>query len=274
MLIASRALGVAADLGRPLPEVPVLKELYDQGVAFRAGQLWMIAGPSGGGKSTLAQYMAAMMNVPTLYLAPDMRADESIPRLIAQLSGIPVDDIRANMGGDNLQYYQDEFLSDCRIQFSFRESPSVDDIYLELDAFVEAWDEWPLLIVIDNLLDVDAGDESYEGQKYIMTELSTIAKKTGACVLVLAHTQSKQGSDYSKPQARDAILYKVDQKPQGILTLGREGDLFRVAVVKDRNSGATDPTAKKFITIQWQGETASFASIDPDFYRYQTGGQL
>jgi ABC-type nitrate/sulfonate/bicarbonate transport system ATPase subunit len=58
MLIASRALGVAAESGAPLPRVPVLAELYQQGVELREGQLVMIAGPSGMGKSTLAQYIA------------------------------------------------------------------------------------------------------------------------------------------------------------------------------------------------------------------------
>lgn len=268
MLIASRALGVAAESGAPLPRVPVLAELYQQGVEFREGQLAMIAGPSGMGKSTLAQYIAAMMNVPTLAICPDMDASESIPRLVATFSGVPVDEVREDMSAYS------HFLEDCPIQFSWDDSPSIDDIYLELDAYVEAWDMWPKLILLDNLLDIDAGDGEYEAQKFVMNEMKSLAKRTGACVIVLTHTQSENGSDYSKPQSRDKIKYKVDQKPQLILTLGREGDLFRIAVVKDRNSKATDPTGRKFATIQWQGDTASFSAIDPDFYKYATGREL
>jgi hypothetical protein len=256
MLIASRAVGVAAETGAPLPEVPVLKPLHDMGVVFREGKLVMIAGPSSGGKSMLAQYIVAMMNVPTLYLAADMDPDESISRLIATFSGIPTDEVREDM----MSYVG--FLEDCNIQFCFQENPSVDDIYLELDAYVEAWDHWPVLIVVDNLMDVDAGDESYQGQLFIMQELRNIAKRTGACVIVLAHTQSEAGSDYGKPQPRNKILNKVDQKPQLIFTLGRDEDLFRIAVVKDRNSRATDPTAKRFITIRWHGDTASYTNKD------------
>jgi hypothetical protein len=126
-----------------------------------------------------------------------------------------------------------------------------------------------VVIVVDNLMDVDAGDESYQGQLFIMQELRNIAKRTGACVIVLAHTQSEQGSDYGKPQPRNKILNKVDQKPQLIFTLGREDDLFRIAVVKDRNSKATDPTAKRFITIRWHGDTASFSEFDADWHRYR-----
>jgi hypothetical protein len=235
------------------------------GVVFREGKLVMIAGPSSGGKSMLAQYIVAMMNVPTLYLAADMDPDESISRLIATFSGVPTEEVRENM----TDYAG--FLEDCHIQFCFQENPSVNDIYLELDAYVEAWDRWPVVIVVDNLMDVDAGDESYQGQLFIMQELRNIAKRTGACVIVLAHTQSEQGSDYGKPQPRNKILNKVDQKPQLIFTLGREGDLFRIAVVKDRNSKATDPTAKRFITIRWHGDTASFSEFDADWHRYQTG---
>lgn len=265
MLIASRAARAAAELGRPLPEVPVLRPLYDQGVVIREGTLVMIAGPSGGGKSTLAQYIAAMMDVPTLYVAPDMQSDESIPRLIATLSGIPASEVR-----EDVSTYT-HFLKDCQIWFSWEDSPSIDDIWLELDAYVETLDSWPKLVIVDNLVDIDAGDESYEGQKFIMNELRAIAKRTGACVVILAHTQNQQGSDYSKPQSRDKILYKVDQKPQQIFTLGREGDLFRISCVKDRSSGATDPTGRKFITLMWQGETASFAPFDADWHRYSTG---
>lgn len=264
MLIASRALGVASSTGSPLPEVPVLAPLYQQGVVIRQGQLVMIAGPSGGGKSTLAQYIAAMMDVPTLYFAADMQPDDSIPRLVATLIGIPVDEVR-----DSLSSYG-MFLEDCKIQFSFQENPEIDDIYLELDAYVEAWDAWPQLIVIDNLMDIDLQGEGqgWNAQQFIMQELRNLAKRTQACVVVLAHTQSKEGSDYSKPQSRDKILNKIDQKPQVIFTLGREGDLFRIATVKDRNSAATDSTAKRYITIMWQGETASFSPCDADWARY------
>jgi hypothetical protein len=196
-----------------------------------------------------------MMDVPALAICPDMDASESIPRLIATLSGVAVDEVREDMSAYG------HFLEDCPIQFSWDDSPSIDDIYLELDAYVEAWDMWPKLILLDNLLDIDAGDGEYEAQKFVMNEMKSLAKRTGACVIVLTHTQSENGSDYSKPQSRDKIKYKVDQKPQLILTLGREGDLFRIAVVKDRNSKATDPTAKRFITIQWQGDTASDGDI-------------
>lgn len=259
---------MAQEMGHPLPEVPVLASLYQQGMALREGALVMIAGPSGGGKSTLAQYIAAVMNVPTLIIAPDMSENESIPRLIATLSGISVDEVREDM--DSYRH----FLDDCEIEFYWDDAPSVDDIWLDLDAYVEMYDAWPKLILLDNLLDIDAGDGEYDAQKFVMNEMKSLAKKTGACVIVLTHTQSENGSDYSKPQSRDKIKYKVDQKPQLILTLGREGDLFRVAVVKDRNSAATDATAKRYTTLQWRGDTASFGPYDSDYHRYMTGENL
>jgi replicative DNA helicase len=239
-------------------------------VALRQEQLIMVAGPSGGGKSTFVQWLVAEMNLPTLYLAMDMEPDESLPRLIAQRSGIPVDDIRGSLRG-NLEYFQAEFLEDCNIQFCFQENMSIDDVYLELDAYVEAWDAWPKVIVVDNLMDLDSGDESYGGVLFLMQELKNITKRTGSTVIVLAHTRSKQGSDYSMPQARDEILNKVDQKPVLILTLGRDGDLFRISPVKDRNSRASDPTGKRHVTLQWQGDIASLSPYDADWHRYNGG---
>lgn len=265
MVRASRALRMAAEAGRPLPEVPALASLYAMGVVFRERNLVLIAGPSGGGKSTLAQYLAAVMGVPALVIAPDMDETESIPRLISTLSGVPVDEVREDMD------VYGHFLDDCEMEFYWDDSPSIEDIYLDLDAYVELYDAWPKLILVDNLLEIDAGDGELEAQRFVMNELKALAKKTDSCVIVLTHTRGEQGSDYSKPQSRDKILYKIDQKPNLILTLGREGDLFRVACVKDRNSAATDPTGKKFVTLLWRGEIASFAPFDADFSRYSGG---
>lgn len=274
MLNASRTLRAARDEGARLPEIEVLRPLYDKGVVLREGQLVMIAGRSGGGKSTLAQWLLAMLkDLPSLYIAADMEKGESISRLIATLSGASTATIMDQMEIDAaVDYYQEEYLDNCNIQFSFQENPSVADIYLELDAFIEAYDAFPKLIVIDNLVDVDAGDESYQGQLWIMQELRNLAKRTGAMVIILAHTKSKDGDNGFYPQPRSEILNKVDQKPQLILTLGREGDIFRIAVVKDRNSKAQDVTGKTYIELGWQGDTASFGPFDADWHRYSGGG--
>ncbi len=117
-------------------------------------------------------------------------------------------------------------------------SPSIDDLELEIRAYVELYGEAPELIVIDNLMNVVAEtDNEWAGLRAIMMELHDMARKTEACVLVLHHVseQSEYGSTINPP-ARRAIHGKVSQLPALILTLGYDpqDNVLRVAVVKNR----------------------------------------
>jgi hypothetical protein len=114
----------------------------------------------------------------------------------------------------------------------------LDDIELEIRAYVELFGEAPELIVIDNLMNVAAEtDNEWAGLRAIMMELHDMARKTEACVLVLHHVseQSEYGSTINPP-ARRAIHGKVSQLPALILTLGynpSSGEL-KIAAVKNR----------------------------------------
>jgi predicted ATP-dependent serine protease len=124
------------------------------------------------------------------------------------------------------------------IQWVFDSSPSLDDIELEIKAYVELYGVAPELIVIDNLMNIAAEtDNEWAGLRAIMMELHDMARKTEACVLVLHHVseQSEYGST-TMPPARRAIHGKVSQLPALILTLGYDpsGGLLRVAAVKNR----------------------------------------
>jgi predicted ATP-dependent serine protease len=124
------------------------------------------------------------------------------------------------------------------IQWVFDSSPSLDDIELEVKAYVELFGVAPELIVIDNLMNVAAEtDNEWAGLRAIMVELHDMARQTEACVLVLHHVSEQ--SEYGKtemPPARRAIHGKVSQLPSLILTLGYDPSqgMLRVAPVKNR----------------------------------------
>jgi hypothetical protein len=135
-------------------------------------------------------------------------------------------------------YYDKYFEKFTHIKWVFDSSPSLDDIELEIRAYVELFGEAPQLIVIDNLMNVAAEtDNEWAGLRAIMMELHDMARKTEACVLVLHHVseQSEYGSP-TEPPARRAIHGKVSQLPALILTMGYNpinGEL-KIAPVKNR----------------------------------------
>jgi predicted ATP-dependent serine protease len=140
------------------------------------------------------------------------------------------------------------------IQWVFDSSPSLDDIELEIKAYVELYGIAPELIIIDNLMNVAAEtDNEWAGLRAIMMELHDMARKTEACVLVLHHVseQSEYGSPMMPPPRR-AIHGKVSQLPALILTLGYEpgqgGGMLRVAAVKNR-FGPHTADASKWATL-------------------------
>jgi len=210
-------------------------------------------------KSTFALWWAVNMNVPTLYLSADCAPTTALSRSAAMVTGDPrssiAEAIDALSGSPGASWYYQEQVSDLNIAWSFDPKPTLDDIWCELDAYVEIHDSYPELIVADNLMDIEVGGEGYEPQTYAMGELHILARTTGACVMVLHHCRENPDGDKNFnpgwPPPRWHIKNKVDQKPEIILTVAhdKEHDLYRVAAVKVRD-GESDEGAKNPIVLR------------------------
>lgn len=242
MAIAARkAIRRAARLSEPLPSIPGLQRLHDDGVKFRRGQLVMIAGLSNGGKSMIAEWMASEMNVPTLYFSADQDEWTTMTRLVASQTGASAASVSREMHLDPHHY--DDLLSGSQITFSFDSNPSVEDIGEEVDAFVELWDEWPELIIVDNLVNIEGSGE-HEVDQWIMGELHNLARTTKACVIVLAHLSEVSTPKPTRPGRKKDIINKLSKFPELILTVAYDPyeNTMYVAKVKSRESKA-DPLA-------------------------------
>ena len=138
----------------------------------------------------------------------------------------------------NPHYYDKDMVKADHIQWVFDSSPSLDDIELEVKAYLELYGEMPHLIVVDNLMNVvSETDNEWAGLRAIMAELHDMARKTEACVMVLHHVS--EASEYGSPEMpppRRAIHGKVSQLPAMICTLGYDptNGTLRVAAVKNR----------------------------------------
>ena len=237
MLRLSRAWQSTNVKATPLPDVWKSLNSTDVNVKFRRGQVCMVAAAPNAGKSMFALVYAIKANIPTLFFSADTDTATVMIRTAAHLSGHTQVTVETNLQ-KNPRHYQDFLAGMQNIQWVFDSSPSLDDIEMEIKAYIELYGIAPELIVIDNLMNVAAEtDNEWAGLRAIMMELHDMARKTEACVLVLHHVseQSEYGSP-TMPPPRRAIHGKVSQLPAVILTLGYDPSqgMLRVAAVKNR----------------------------------------
>tara|TARA_R110000822_G_scaffold203135_2_gene340085 strand:+ start:1823 stop:2659 length:837 start_codon:yes stop_codon:yes gene_type:complete len=235
LLDLSRAWGGVLTKATPLPDV--WKALAAKQIKFRRGQVCMVAAAPNAGKSMFALIYSIKANVPTLFFSADTDTTTVMMRAAAHLSGHSQVLVESNLANDT-HYYDQHLPTLNNIKWVFDSSPSIDDLELEIRAYVELYGQAPELIVIDNLMNVVAEtDNEWAGLRAIMMELHDMARKTEACVLILHHVseQSEYGSTINPP-ARRAIHGKVSQLPALILTLGYDPQqhVLRVAAVKNR----------------------------------------
>ena len=235
MLSLHRAWSNTSIKAEPLPDV--WSSLKDKQIRFRRGQVCMVAAAPNAGKSMFALIYAIKANIPTLFFSADTDTATVMLRAASHLSGHTQLTVESNLHSYP-DYYDNKLAQMNKIQWVFDSSPSLDDIELELKAYMELYGEAPELIVIDNLMNVAAEtDNEWAGLRAIMMELHDMARKTEACVLVLHHVS--EGSEYGtgvNPPPRRAIHGKVSQLCSLILTLGYNPmqQLLNVGVVKNR----------------------------------------
>jgi hypothetical protein len=211
----------------------------------------MIAAAPNGGKSFLALWYAVANNLPTLYISADTDQATTLYRALAMITGDKVDDIEEafEQGADDA--YTPDLHRISNLRFTFDPTPTMDDINLEVQAFEEMWGKPPSVIVIDNLMNVVSGEgaSGWQDMMEISQFLHHLARKSEAAVLILHHTSESEGKA-AYPPPRKAVINKVSQLPEVILTVAMVPDeqVFRVACVKNR-SGSHDPSGHNFTTL-------------------------
>ena len=249
MLDLSRAWGGVLTKATPLPDV--WASLKAKEIKFRRGQVCMVAAAPNAGKSMFALIYAIRAQVPTLFFSADTDTTTVMMRAAAHTSGHSQVTVESNLATDS-HYYDHHFKKFGHIKWVFDSSPSLDDIEMEIRAYVELYGQAPELIVIDNLMNVAAEtDNEWAGLRAIMMELHDMARKTEACVLVLHHVseQSEYGSP-TKPPARRAIHGKVSQLPALILTLGYDPGQATLSVASVKNRfGPHTADASNYATL-------------------------
>lgn len=241
----------------PLPRWSVLNDLYAMGCIIRAGQLVVVFGQPGSGKSTLMTKYLVETGVTSLYMSADMDAQDAISREGAMRTGWRVDEVTDAIMNGGIDYLSDE-LSVSKIQWSFDSAPSLVDIVDELDAYVELHDAYPRVIVVDNAMNVEGESEDEQGGlKLVFKDLHRLAHETGIAVFLLHH--AREEGDSKLPPPLSALQGKVSQLPEIVLgvALNPDDNSFRIAPVKVR-SGKSDKSGNTYITLSADPSRANF----------------
>jgi len=223
----------------PEKQVPVVPNnfpsLTERGVALRAGELSVCAGPPGAGKSTLALAMAIRSKAPCLYFSADTTEHTMKVRSLMMLTGMDREDAEASMLADRVWASQVLASGIGHIGWDTSSAPSLEHIELTLEAFLEAHGEYPSLVVIDNAGDVafDSGDE-FGSLRTLMRELRWFARDTSAAFLVLHHTTERAPGNPAPPQS--SLHGKIAQVPALIMTVVSDAEpgFMGVGIVKNR----------------------------------------
>ena len=144
--------------------------------------------------------------------------------------------------------YEDELSFLDNVRFTYGDSPTYDDLVLDLAAYHETFGDWPKVLVIDNLMNVTGDNENeWASMRDTAKVIHKLTRITGAAVIVLHHAADDR-TDPSTPAPHKSSQGKVAQLPKAIWSLALAGDELRVAPVKNR-WGRADPTGNTFVSL-------------------------
>jgi hypothetical protein len=236
-----QSLGMAAlnrgSTGLQLP-TPFYRSLEAAGIRFWRSQLALVVGPGGSGKSVFISNLVAKWKRPTLAFLLDQDAATAASRFAATEMNAPFLDIKADLDDMATRIVLAEL---GFIQTDFK-AESLEDIQLQLDAYIERYGIPPEVVVVDNLGNMTSGYENeWSALKALTLELDIIARNY-ECLVICAHHTTDEPS--TEPLPRSKILGKIAQYPRIIVSVSNNPftQEFKLAAVKN-SSGPQDPTA-------------------------------
>lgn len=269
----NQSAGIRGNAGEPIP-VP-WKAFEELGIVPRRGQLILIAAGPGIGKSAMTLTMVLEALVPSLMYSADSDAFTQLSRSIANLADMKVSAAAEMILEDRIT---DEIKNELRkipLIIDYDSSPTPNDIEEILMAYYELCNEFPALIVVDNITNVvtDASDsgDPFSGLEALMDYLHSMARQTGACVIGLHHvTGDYNNGDKAIPL--NGVKGQITRVPEMVLTLHKKPLengrwILCVSPVKNRG-GKADPTGQTYAELEFIGETMKV--IDVEYHEPQT----
>lgn len=260
-----------SEAGKDLPDI--LPALSAATIKFRHGQLHLIAGQPGRGKTLLALWYAVHCGEPVLYFSADSDMGTVANRASAMVMKKTVDEVKAMRETQGVVLIEDELMElNRRVRIDPDPHPTLDGIYEEVQAYIELFGKCPSAIFIDNLMNVASMSENeWTGMRDAMSAFHSLARETEAAVIVLHHT-SEETSKATKPGAMKSVMGKVNQLPETIITVAMDGDQYHISAVKNRD-GVADPNAENPVTVYVDAPTMSMFNSRQELDMHRTRRQ-
>ena len=236
----------------------VFPSLVDAGISLRRGELSMIAGPPGSGKSSLALALAVRCGLPVLYFSADTTRENVEIRAISMLTGMDQRDAEQARAEDPVWASQ-VLQGFAHVAVEQNSAPSLEYIEHAINAFREFGTD-PALIVVDNAQDVafDTGD-TWQALQSLMRELRWFARDTNAAVCVLHHTRQETFGGQAPPLW--SLQGKISAVPALILTISNnQPGYMPVCAVKNRY-GPASPGGQDVVWLSWDPATMKITDM-------------
>lgn len=255
-----RASSGKGDSGEALPVV--FPRLEAATARFRRGQITLIAAAPGVGKSALSlRLLVGLPETPSLYLSGDTDAFSMALRMAAMVTKHSVRDVENQYDIGHGQFYNSHLEKFQHVRFDFSATISPDFIEEQFTAYALTYGEYPHVLVVDNLSNMDMGhgdngDNGYAALERSLDFLHELARNTGTAVICLHHLTG-QFDDGDTAPPLSSLRGKVSKVPEMVLTLFRTGTTdfpgLGVAIVKNRN-GKNDTKGGLYVNLDWDPE--------------------
>lgn len=257
-----------SEAGKDLPEI--LPSLTDATIRFRHGQLVVIAGQPGRGKTMLALWYAIKCGEPVLYFSADSDEGTMVNRAAAVLTNKTVNEVKAMWDTEAAAILEDELWElNRRVRIDRDPHLTIDGIYEETLAWIELFGRPPAAIFVDNLMNIVSTHENeWTGMRDSVRALHGLARETESAVIALHHV-SENESRATKPAPMRALMGKLSQLPETILTVALDGDKYHVCAVKNRD-GIGDPNAENPITVYADAPSMSLFDTHKELEMHRT----
>lgn len=237
------------DAGRPI-DIP-FRDLAEM-VTLRTGEFVIIAGDSGGGKSTLALNWAWRTQDPCLYIV-----QEGYPSVRQRLTAFALGRRLGEIHPNDKDYYLNN-LAGKRDELVVEHGPhTLEKIEARLIALHEWLMQYPSIIFIDNVKDIEIPEHLNSTNDYyavIFPALKQFAIKYD-CVIVGLH-HSNRGSDAAglgtTPLSLGRLLYGGDRDTSHVWGVYHSEDNTRLytQVLKQRD-GEARADGSLHVTMEW-----------------------